>query len=122
MNLYDIDVAILAGVQRLPNGNTVVCNWDTKGRNGKKTSHNFEATPDGRIVWECPSPDIGQMAQCFILGTVGKGVIRKHHPVWRRQPAFAPDGFRRRHRTEATEASSDSIIQKMEIVIGVHSC
>ncbi|MBR5837480.1 MAG: hypothetical protein IKZ84_02965, partial [Victivallales bacterium] len=76
MDLYDIDIAILAGVQRLPNGNTVVCNWDTKGRNGKKASHIFEATPDGRIVWECQSHDIGQVAQCFILGKAGKGVIR----------------------------------------------
>ena len=76
MDLYDIDVAILAGVQRLPNGNTVVCNWNTQGRNGKKASHIFEATPDGRIVWECQSPHIGQVAQCFLLGKDGKGVIR----------------------------------------------
>ncbi len=76
MELYDIDIAILAGVQRLPNGNTVVCNWNTQGRNGKKASHIFEATPDGRIVWECQSSAIGQVAQCFLLGKDGRGIYR----------------------------------------------
>ncbi|NCQ30424.1 MAG: hypothetical protein GW802_23905, partial [Armatimonadetes bacterium] len=41
----------VAGVQRLPNGNTVVCNWLGHGFIGNGT-HLFEVTPDKQVVWK----------------------------------------------------------------------
>lgn len=63
----DINMAVPAGVQRLPNGNTVVCNWNTSPTADKKGSHVFEITPDKRVVWEVESDEFGQIAQCQIL-------------------------------------------------------
>jgi hypothetical protein len=37
-------------VQRLPNGNTVICNWLGHGQFGK-APHLIEITPDKRVVW-----------------------------------------------------------------------
>ena len=42
---------LMAGMQRLPNGNTVFCNWLGHGHLGEQP-HCFELTPDKRIVWE----------------------------------------------------------------------
>jgi len=39
-----------AGVQRLPNGNTVFCNWLGHGQLGKGP-HIVEVTPDKKVVW-----------------------------------------------------------------------
>jgi hypothetical protein len=44
-----------AGVQRLPNSNTLICESDA-GRI-------FEVTPEGEIVWDFLSPFIGQPAR-----------------------------------------------------------
>ncbi len=41
----------VAGVQRLPNGNTVICNWSGHGYSGKQP-HIFEVTPDKKVVWQ----------------------------------------------------------------------
>jgi outer membrane protein assembly factor BamB len=41
----------VAGVQRLPNGNTVVCNWGGHGFIGQQPLI-FEVTRDKRVVWE----------------------------------------------------------------------
>ena len=40
----------IAGVQRLPNGNTVVCNWLGHGKVGQGTAI-FEVTSDKKVVW-----------------------------------------------------------------------
>jgi len=40
----------LAGIQRLPNGNTLICNWLGHGQFGK-SPHLVEVTPDKRPVW-----------------------------------------------------------------------
>ena len=40
----------LAGVLRLPNGNTLICNWLGHGQFGK-SPHLVEVTPDKRPVW-----------------------------------------------------------------------
>ena len=40
----------LAGIQRLPNGNTLICNWLGHGQFGK-SPHLVEVTPDKRAVW-----------------------------------------------------------------------
>lgn len=40
----------MTGLQRLPNGNTVMTNWLGHGQFGK-SSHIIEVTPDKRVVW-----------------------------------------------------------------------
>ncbi len=65
--LADIDVAVPAGIQRLPNGNTVICNWNTQGAVGKDAAHVIEVTPDKRVVWQVNNAAIGQVAQCQLL-------------------------------------------------------
>ncbi len=56
-----------AGLQRLPNGNTIVCNWNTRDNGDKIGAHIFELTPDKRVVWKITGTDLGQVAQCQIL-------------------------------------------------------
>ena len=41
---------LMAGMQRLPNGNTVFCNYLGHGHLGKQP-HVFELTPDKKVVW-----------------------------------------------------------------------
>lgn len=48
--LPEIPLRFVAGVQRLPNGNTLVCNWLGHGFIGKGT-HLFEVTRDKRVLW-----------------------------------------------------------------------
>jgi hypothetical protein len=40
----------MAGLQRLPNGNTVMANWLGHNQFGK-APHLIEVTPDKRVVW-----------------------------------------------------------------------
>jgi hypothetical protein len=62
-----LQLGTLAGLQRLPNGNTIVCNWNTRDNGDKIGAHIFELTPDKRVVWKITGPHIGQVAQCQIL-------------------------------------------------------
>lgn len=48
-DLPDNPLRFVAGVQRLPNGNTIVCNWLGHGFTGKQPQI-LEVTPDKRIV------------------------------------------------------------------------
>jgi len=41
----------VAGMQRLPNGNTVVCNWGGHGHVGEQPQI-FEVTPQKEVVWQ----------------------------------------------------------------------
>jgi outer membrane protein assembly factor BamB len=49
-DLGDIKLAFMAGVQRLPNGNTVMCNWLGHGKFGT-APHLIEVTRDKKVVW-----------------------------------------------------------------------
>jgi hypothetical protein len=44
------NMKFVAGFQRLPNGNTVICNWLGHGHFGQGP-HLIEITPDKRVVW-----------------------------------------------------------------------
>ena len=44
------DPKFMAGFQRLPNGNTVLCNWLGHGHLGQGP-HVMEVTPEGKVVW-----------------------------------------------------------------------
>jgi hypothetical protein len=48
--LPGIQLAFMAGAQRLPNGNTVMSNWLGHGQFGKGP-HLIEVTPDKKVVW-----------------------------------------------------------------------
>jgi hypothetical protein len=48
--LPGIPLRFIAGVQRLPNGNTIVCNWLGHGYIGNGT-HMFEVTRDKKVLW-----------------------------------------------------------------------
>ena len=63
----DIQIGVLAGVKRLKNGNTLVCNWNAQNLDGKDGAHLFEVTDDKRVAWQITDTRIGQMAQCQVL-------------------------------------------------------
>jgi len=46
----EVSLKWVAGLQRLPNGNTIVCNWLGHGQAGKGVPL-FEVTPDKKVVW-----------------------------------------------------------------------
>jgi hypothetical protein len=48
--LPGISLKFMAGLQRLPNGNTVMCNWLGHDNFGK-APHIIEVTRDKRVVW-----------------------------------------------------------------------
>lgn len=48
--LPGISLKFMAGLQRLPNGNTVMSNWVGHGQFGK-APHLIEVTPDKKVVW-----------------------------------------------------------------------
>jgi hypothetical protein len=48
--LPGISLKFMAGLQRLPNGNTVMSNWLGHGQFGK-APHIIEVTRDKRVVW-----------------------------------------------------------------------
>ena len=66
-DIPDVNIAVPAGIQRLPNGNTIVCNWNARDADGKDGAHIFEVTPDKRVVWQVTGDSIGQVAQCQLL-------------------------------------------------------
>lgn len=49
-DLPGIQLAFMAGLQRLPNGNTVMSNWLGHGKFGT-APHLIEVTPDKKVVW-----------------------------------------------------------------------
>lgn len=49
-DLPGISLKFMAGLQRLPNGNTVMANWLGHGQFGK-APHVIEVTPDKKVVW-----------------------------------------------------------------------
>ena len=66
-----------AGLQRLPNGNTVICNWSGHG-GAKDQPQVFELTRDKKVVWEVRDPRLNMISSINILdapGDVLKGEI-----------------------------------------------
>lgn len=66
-DIPDIEMGVPAGIHRLDNGNTIVCNWNTRDTEGKTGAHIMEITDDKRVVWQVTGTDIGQVAQCQLL-------------------------------------------------------
>jgi hypothetical protein len=68
-----------AGLQRLANGNTVICNWP--GHTGLATPppQAFELTPDKKVVWQLANPALGWVSNVEILdpdAEIGGGALR----------------------------------------------
>ena len=56
----------VAGLQRLPNGNTIVCNWP--GHAGGSTQPQvFEITRDKSVVWQVNDPSLGWISNMEVL-------------------------------------------------------
>jgi hypothetical protein len=70
---------LMAGCQRLPNGNTVFCNWLGHGHVNDAQAHFFEITPDKKIVWEYADhthfKTINQIQLLDVPGDVTKGEV-----------------------------------------------
>ena len=65
---------LMAGCQRLPNGNTVFCNYLGHGHIGEQPQF-FEITPDKKIVWKFDDhAHFNSINQIFILDTEGAAI------------------------------------------------
>jgi hypothetical protein len=69
---------LMSGFQRLPNGNTVICNYIGHGHLGEQP-HLFEITRDKKVVWEFSDHDhfkvINQVQLLDVPGDPAKGDI-----------------------------------------------
>lgn len=66
-DIPDIQIGVFAGITRLENGNTLICNWNTHDNGEKAGAHIFEVTEDKRVVWKITGNDLGQVAECRLL-------------------------------------------------------
>lgn len=69
---------LVAGLQRLPNGNTIICNYLGHGHLGEQANV-FELTPEKKVVWEFADHEhfktINQIQLLDVPGDVSKGEI-----------------------------------------------
>lgn len=77
-DLPGIKLAFMTGLQRLPNGNTVVSNWLGHGKFGT-APHLLEITPDKKVVWSFADHQtmktISSVQLLDVPGDVTKGEI-----------------------------------------------
>lgn len=64
-------IGFAAGLQRLPNGNTVICNWSGHGTI-KDQPQVFEITRDKQVVWELRDPRLKMISSINILDAAGE--------------------------------------------------
>jgi hypothetical protein len=76
--LPGISLKFIAGVQRLPKGNTLICNWLGHGQ-FRKAPHLVEITPDKRVVWTFADHDtmrtISSVQLLDVTGDATRGEI-----------------------------------------------
>lgn len=73
-DLPDNPLRLMAGIQRLPNGNTILCNWLGHGHIGKNP-HLYEVTPDKQLVWSYANHELFKtinQIQVLDEGALGK--------------------------------------------------
>ena len=73
--LPGISLKFMAGVHRLPNGNTVMCNWLGHGNLGKGP-HLIEVTPAKEVVWTFADHKRVQTISCIQLLDVPGDVLK----------------------------------------------
>lgn len=67
----EINIRLLTGLQRLPNGNTMVANW--MGHHPtEKAVPLFEVTPSKKVVWKFLSPNIKNLGNFQLLDIQGE--------------------------------------------------
>ncbi len=64
-DLPGITIGFAAGVQRLPNGNTIFCNWG--GHGGTAGASIIEVSPDKNVVWSTSPGKANRIANVKIL-------------------------------------------------------
>lgn len=64
--LPGIELGFIAGMQRLPNGNTVFANWG--GHGGTSGASLLEVTPDKRVVWTFSPGKANRISSVKVLG------------------------------------------------------
>lgn len=69
-----LSLGFVAGVQRLPNGNTVFCNWSGHG-GAKDQPQLVELTRDKKIVWSVRDPRL-KLISCVNILDPGAGSLR----------------------------------------------
>lgn len=73
--LPGISLKFMAGIQRLPNGNTVMCNWLGHGQLGK-APHIIEVTRDKKVVWTFADHETMKTVSSFqLLGSASDPVL-----------------------------------------------
>jgi hypothetical protein len=73
--LPGISLKFMAGIERLPNGNTVMCNWLGHGQLGK-APHIIEVTRDKKVVWTFADHETMKTVSSFqLLGSAGDPVL-----------------------------------------------
>jgi hypothetical protein len=60
-------LGFVGGLQRLPNGNTLICNWPGHGGGLFSEPEIFELTPAKQVVWTYTGPDTLQVSSFQIL-------------------------------------------------------
>jgi hypothetical protein len=68
-----------AGLQRLPNGNTLICNWPGHFAVDPHQPQAFELTRDKKVVWELNQPELGWVSNAELVdrgNQVGGTVLR----------------------------------------------
>jgi len=63
--LPGINLSWITGVQRLPNGNTMICDWGK----GKSEIKALEVTPDKKIVWQLTNPAFKGISRIQVLSS-----------------------------------------------------
>ena len=61
----------MAGAHRLPNGNTILCNYGGHGHLGQQPLF-FEITRDKQVVWSFSDPQFQTINQIQILDVPGE--------------------------------------------------
>lgn len=64
-DLPGVTIGFAAGVQRLPNGNTVFCNWG--GHGGTAGDSIIEVTPDKKVVWSASPGKPNRIANVKVI-------------------------------------------------------
>jgi len=65
-DLDGISIGFASGLQRLPNGNTLLTNWG--GHGGSAGPAILEITRDKKVVWKSPASIANRVSNIFVLG------------------------------------------------------
>ena len=65
-----------AGLERLPNGNTVICNWPGHTGLASPPPQAFELTRDKQVVWELDDARLGWVSNAEILDNLDSAPLR----------------------------------------------